>query len=71
MLSTEQIKHFDEQGFIVLDEIIPLNQIDGIKQQANLLVEQWVEDSPAHVFTTNDNNRSGDSYFLDSAEKIR
>ncbi|MFT4746290.1 MAG: phytanoyl-CoA hydroxylase, partial [Congregibacter sp.] len=41
MLSTEQIKHFDDQGFIVLDEIIPLNEIDAIKQRANSLVEQW------------------------------
>jgi phytanoyl-CoA hydroxylase len=71
MLSTEQIQHFDDQGFIVLDEIIPLNEIDVIKQRANSLLEQWVEDSPAHIFSTNDNNRSDDLYFLDSAEKIR
>jgi hypothetical protein len=49
--------------------IIPLNEIDAIKQRANTLVEQCVEDSPAYVFTTNDNNRSDDLYFLDSAEK--
>ena len=71
MLSTEQIKHYDEQGYIVLNEIIPLDQIDAIKQQANALVEQWAEDSPEHVFTTNDNDRSDDSYFLDSAEQVR
>jgi len=71
MLSTEQINHFNEQGFLVFDEIIPLSEIEAIKQRANYLVEQWVEDSPTHIFTTNDNDRSDDLYFLDSAENIR
>jgi phytanoyl-CoA hydroxylase len=71
MLSTEQIKHFDEQGFIILNEIIPLNEIDAVKKRANLLVKEWEEDSADNIFTTNDNNRSDDLYFLESAEKIR
>jgi len=71
MLSPDQISHYNEQGYIVLDQVFPLAEIEAVKKQANLLVEQWAEDSPEHVFTTNDNDRSDDSYFLDSAEKIR
>lgn len=71
MLSHEQIQHFNENGFVVFDKLIPLIEIEKIKAQAATLVDQWVEDSPAHTFTTQDNDRTGDDYFLDSAEKIR
>jgi len=71
MLSSEQIQQYQEQGFVVLDQVIPQDMLDEVKARAAQLVEQWVEDSPSHVFTTKDNNRSGDDYFLESAEKIR
>ncbi len=71
MLTKEQIQHYDEQGFIVLDQIIAPELIENIKHQAATLVDQWVEDSPEHVFSTNNNDRSDDLYFLESAEKIR
>ncbi|WDE05165.1 phytanoyl-CoA dioxygenase family protein [Thalassomonas viridans] len=71
MLSSEQIQQYHQQGFVVLDQVIPQSMLDQVKARAALLVEQWVEDSPSHVFTTKDNNRSGDDYFLESAEKIR
>ncbi|WDE12121.1 phytanoyl-CoA dioxygenase family protein [Thalassomonas haliotis] len=71
MLSSEQIQQYQMQGFVVLDQVIPQSMLDQVKARAASLVEQWVEDSPSHVFTTKDNNRSGDDYFLESAEKIR
>lgn len=71
MLSEQHIKQYTEQGYIVLNEIIPIHDIEVIKKQANQLVEQWAEDSPEHVFTTNDNDRSDDAYFLNSAEQIK
>ncbi|MDN2663875.1 phytanoyl-CoA dioxygenase family protein [Psychromonas sp. 14N.309.X.WAT.B.A12] len=71
MLSAKQIQHYEQQGYIILNDLIPLHKIESIKQQANKLVMQWAEDSPDHVFTTKDNDRSDNNYFLDSAEKIR
>ncbi|WDD99332.1 phytanoyl-CoA dioxygenase family protein [Thalassomonas actiniarum] len=71
MLSSEQIQQYRQQGFVVLDQVIPQAMLEQVKARAALLVEQWVEDSPSHTFTTKDNNRSGDDYFLESAEKIR
>ncbi len=71
MLSNKQISDYHQQGFIILDALIPLSLIKTIKDRANDIVEQWAEDSPENVFTTNDNDRTGDHYFLTSAEKIR
>ncbi|RVU86664.1 phytanoyl-CoA dioxygenase family protein [Leucothrix sargassi] len=71
MLSEQQISHFNEQGYLVIDELFPVSEMDEVKAQAAILVEQWTEDSREHVFTTNDNDRTDDSYFLNSAEKVR
>ena len=71
MLTNEQIEQYQKLGFVVLDQIFPEEMLNKVKAQAAALVEQWVEDSPSHVFTTKDNDRSGDDYFLESAEKIR
>lgn len=71
MLSAEQIQHYEEQGFIVLNEIFPLDEIAAVKNRAGEFVDQWAEEGEAHVFTTNDNDRSDDSYFLESAEQIK
>jgi len=71
MLNKNQILNYKEQGFIVLDQVIDVAQIKKIKDRAATIVEQWVEDSPSHIFTTKDNDRSGDTYFLESAERIR
>ena len=71
MLSTEQLKHYDEQGYLVLNEVFSLSEIDAVKKRANELVEAWTEDSKEHVFTTKDNDRTDDNYFLESAEKVR
>jgi len=71
MLSQTQIQHFNENGYVVLDKLIPAIELAKIKARAAALVELWVEDSPAHTFTTQDNDRTSDNYFLGSAEKIR
>ena len=71
MLTQEQITQYQQQGFVVLDELFDAEQLAAVKARAAKLVDEWVEDSPGHTFTTEDNDRTGDDYFLDSAEKIR
>lgn len=71
MLSKQQINQFHEQGYTVLNQAIEQKQLDEVKARAAKLVEQFGENSDPHIFSTNDNNRSDDDYFLDSAEQIR
>jgi phytanoyl-CoA hydroxylase len=71
MLTKQQISNFQAQGYLVLDQLIDQGQLDEIKARAAKLVTQWSDESDAHIFTTKDNNRSGDDFFLDSAEAIR
>jgi phytanoyl-CoA hydroxylase len=71
MLSKAQLTHYHEQGYLVIDKLIGSSELASIKSRAKLLVSQWQDDSSENVFSTKDNNRSGDDYFLDSAEQIR
>ena len=71
MLTREQIKQYQEQGFVVLNEIIEPSMLSQLKASAANIVEQWRDDHASHTFTTKHNNRSGDDHFLDSAEQIQ
>lgn len=71
MLSKAQIEQYQQQGFTVLHQVIDQPTLDQLKAQATKLVEQGVDESQAHVFTTKHNNRSDDDFFLGSDETIR
>jgi phytanoyl-CoA hydroxylase len=79
MLNKQQRQDFNQQGFLVLDQIVAPDMLEKLKKQAAILVEKSVEDNgkskgednQSQTFTTKDNDRSGDDYFLQSAEKIR
>lgn len=70
MLTPSQITQYQEQGFLVFDQLFSVEKINALKQQAANIINQWRPED-RHFFTTNDNDRSGDQYFLQSAEKIR
>ncbi len=71
MLSMEQVRQYQNQGYIVLDELFDLDEINKVKMQADKIINEWSEESADHIFTTEDNDRSGNAFFLESAEKIR
>ncbi|GLQ75275.1 phytanoyl-CoA dioxygenase family protein [Vibrio penaeicida] len=71
MLSQQQVLQYHEQGYLVLDQMIPVETLNELKQRAAKIVDEWKPDITTSIFTTNDNDRTGDSYFLDSAEKVR
>lgn len=70
MLCQEQIDQYHQEGFLVLDQIISTETLMEIKSRAAEIVEQWEPNTEPAIFTTNDNNRSGDHYFLQSAERV-
>ncbi|MFT2111596.1 phytanoyl-CoA dioxygenase family protein [Marinomonas sp. 2405UD68-3] len=70
MLTMEQVKQYSEQGYLVLDELFDVNEINKIKAQAEKIISEWDELSQDHIFTTEDNDRSGNDFFLSSSENI-
>ncbi len=70
MLTPQQINRFANDGFIVLDGLIEQHWLDKLKTGAAELVEQF-DDDGRHIFTTDNQARCDDDYFLDSAEQVR
>lgn len=71
MLSGEQIRQFHEEGFTTVTGFLDHMQIGAMKSRAAQIVAEWDEDETRHVFSTNDNDRTNDTYFLESAEMVR
>ena len=70
MLNTEQITSYHQQGYLVVDQLFDQTILHKLKNRAVELVENWVDDDKSHTFGTENDDRSNDDYFLDSAEKV-
>lgn len=70
MLSREQKLNFERDGYVVLEGFKSAAQIAELRERAEQIVDAFNPDSTRSIFTTNDQARVSDRYFLDSADKI-
>ena len=70
-LSTEQLDSFEKQGFLVLENFVSARLCENLRQCAKELVRDFEVPEQTSVFTTNEQTRHSDSYFLESGDKIR
>lgn len=72
MLSNKQKQRFEQQGYLVLDELFNQQQINTLKAAAGKIVDDFEPQSTRSVFSTQtESNKNRDDYFLDSDDKIR
>ncbi|HVV84015.1 MAG TPA: phytanoyl-CoA dioxygenase family protein [Kofleriaceae bacterium] len=69
-LTAEQRARFAQDGFLVLDGFVDRAACDPLRARADELVAGFDADSHRSIFTTDDQARRTDDYFLDSAEEI-
>ena len=70
MLSPSQLQQYQTQGYTIIPNALSPEQCTQLKSRAAEIVANWEEDSQNPIFTTKDNDRTGDNYFLNSAENI-
>lgn len=70
MLSPKQLDQFKVDGYTTIPNALSPDQLAQLKTRASEIVADWKDDSQNPIFTTKDNDRTGDSYFLNSAEKV-
>ena len=70
-LSTEQLDSFEKQGFLVLENFVSARQCENLRQCAKELVRDFEVPGQTSIFTTNEQTRHSDAYFLESGDKIR
>ncbi|WP_371194169.1 phytanoyl-CoA dioxygenase family protein [Glaciecola sp. SC05] len=72
MLSKQQQRNFEQQGFLVLSELFNDEQIAILKSEALGIVDAFDPESSRSVFSTQtESDKNRDDYFLSSDDKIR
>ncbi|EFA79185.1 hypothetical protein PPL_08011 [Heterostelium album PN500] len=70
-LTSEQVKQFNEQGYLIVPNFVPDNEIDEIRNEmSNILTNMNIEDEINNTFQTNEQDRNSNKYFLESGDKI-
>jgi phytanoyl-CoA hydroxylase len=71
LISTEQAAQFRKDGFLVLPRDMPSATVASFKSEMDALLTNFTPPKELTVFTTKEQARSDDAYFLGSGDKIR
>ena len=71
MLTDTQKTHFAQNGYLVLPGFKSPSEIAAVSRRAREIVQAFDPADATSIFTTNDQTRTADDYFLGSADKIR
>jgi phytanoyl-CoA hydroxylase len=71
MLTPAQLSAYGRDGFLVLEDFVAGEECDRLRERAGELVEAFEPGANLSVFTTREQTRRSDEYFLDSGDKIR
>jgi phytanoyl-CoA hydroxylase len=66
----EQMLQYQENGYLVLENVIPAEDISALKAAALRIVDAFDINKHRSVFTTSDRDSGRDEYFYQSAENI-
>lgn len=61
---------YHQQGFLVLPDFVPAAECEALKARAGELVASFQPETVS-IFTTHEQTRTSDEYFLSSGDKIR
>ena len=71
VLTPEQRAAYERDGFVVVPDLVPVSECEQLVAHATELVERWDPGEARSVFSTRDQTRTTDDYFLDSGDKVR
>src|SRR5947207_2516421 len=71
MLSSEQLESYGRDGFLVLEDFVALEECDLLRARADELVAGFEPEDAMSIFSTREQTRTSDEYFLDSGDRVR
>ena len=71
MLTPAQLAAYERDGFLVLEDFVAAEECDLLRARAGELVEGFEPGEVPSVFTTREQTRKSDEYFLGSGDKVR
>src|SRR5947209_11918524 len=70
-ISAEQFASYERDGFLVLAGFIEAQACDRLRARADELVRDFDPKGLVSIFSTHEQTRTSDDYFLESGDKIR
>jgi phytanoyl-CoA hydroxylase len=70
-LNPNQLVAYDRDGFLVLQDFVDPQACNRLRERAAQLVREFDPQGVVSVFSTREQTRTSDDYFLDSGDKIR
>jgi phytanoyl-CoA hydroxylase len=71
MLTETQKHHYQQAGYLVLPNFKTTAEMAGLRQRAEAIVDAFDPAESKTIFTTQEQSRHTDDYFMGSADKIR
>jgi len=70
-ITREQLADYERDGFLVLEKFIDADACDRLRSRAEELVREFDPAGIMSIFSTHEQTRTSDDYFLASGDKIR
>jgi len=70
-LTPEQLARYEHDGFLVLEDFIDADDCARLRTRAAELVREFDPRGVISIFSTHEQTRTSDDYFLESGDKIR
>ena len=65
-----QVDQYHSKGYFVLESVVPESICDALKARMALLMKSFEPEAVRSIFTTNEQSRHTDRYFMESADKV-
>lgn len=70
LLKTQQLADYERDGFLVLEDFVGATRCDALRTRAEELVAQFDPQDVRSIFSTREQKRTSDDYFLSSGDRI-
>jgi len=69
-ITQSQVDQYHGDGYLVLESLVPESVCDALKTRMSERLASFEPDSVRSIFTTNEQSRHTDRYFIESADKV-
>ena len=70
-MTSEQLEKYQRDGFLILENFVTVESCDLLRARADELVRAFDPAGVVSIFSTQQQTRTSDDYFLESGDKIR
>lgn len=71
MITPQQLERYQNDGFQVVERFAEEHECDALRERAEQLVQEFEPAEVVSIFTTREQSRIADDYFMTSGDKIR